>query len=252
MSLYRIGGRIYEVLLYLLTLGKEERVKSEAIARLCIRPGDAVLDWGCGTGFSLRYILEALKGRGAVYAVEASPRMLGRAAGRFSPSPECPIHFVLRSGHELHLCECRRFDSVIASYSLSAAAIADYSEVIDEIRRHLKPGGKLLVIDHYVPEAKGWFARFHNRVYIYVGSKVFDVDFSPNLLSTLKEKGETAHLEYYPHMLAYCWMGTLGRGDGETAALAKDVARGLDARGNDRTLPAPAEEREVVPAGEAE
>lgn len=50
-----------------------------AVAALRLRPGDGVLDLGCGTGLSFAPLLAATAPDGVVVGVDASPAMLARA-----------------------------------------------------------------------------------------------------------------------------------------------------------------------------
>jgi SAM-dependent methyltransferase len=50
-----------------------------ASRHLALRPGEAVLDIGCGTGAMLVPLREAVGERGRVVGVDYSPRMLARA-----------------------------------------------------------------------------------------------------------------------------------------------------------------------------
>ena len=70
---YSVGGRTYEYLTWLLTLGRVDRFKRQAIEELGVKPGDHVLDWGCGTGISTQLVLPYLQGRGVVHGIDVSP-----------------------------------------------------------------------------------------------------------------------------------------------------------------------------------
>lgn len=67
---------------YDLELALFEPIRREAIARLELRPGQRVLDVGCGTGLSLPALREAVGAHGAVVGIEQSPPMIARARQR--------------------------------------------------------------------------------------------------------------------------------------------------------------------------
>lgn len=57
-------------------------LRRRTIARLALKPGDFVLDAGCGTGLSFPLLLDAIGADGAVIGVEQSPDMLALARRR--------------------------------------------------------------------------------------------------------------------------------------------------------------------------
>lgn len=57
-------------------------LRRRTIARLALRPGDVVLDVGCGTGLSFPLLLDAVGAGGTVIGVEQSPDMLALARRR--------------------------------------------------------------------------------------------------------------------------------------------------------------------------
>jgi demethylmenaquinone methyltransferase/2-methoxy-6-polyprenyl-1,4-benzoquinol methylase len=64
------------------TAGVSQQYRAEAVTRLALRPGDAVIDLGCGTGLSLPLLVDAVGPGGRVIGVDASPHMLARARRR--------------------------------------------------------------------------------------------------------------------------------------------------------------------------
>jgi ubiquinone/menaquinone biosynthesis C-methylase UbiE len=58
------------------------RLRTAAVQRLRLQPGDTVLDFGCGTGLSFALLVGAVGAEGRVVGVDISPDMLTRARAR--------------------------------------------------------------------------------------------------------------------------------------------------------------------------
>ena len=71
---YRRRASVYDVELALF-----EPIRRSAVAKLGLRPGDTVIDAGCGTGLSLPLLREAVGPHGRVIGIEQCPEMLARA-----------------------------------------------------------------------------------------------------------------------------------------------------------------------------
>lgn len=71
---YRRRASVYNVELALF-----EPIRRRAIERLGLRPGDTVIDAGCGTGLSLPLLRAAVGSRGRIVGIEQSPEMLAKA-----------------------------------------------------------------------------------------------------------------------------------------------------------------------------
>jgi arsenite methyltransferase len=106
------------------------------------RPGERVLDAGCGPGFYCAEIAEEVGPEGSVVGVDSSAPMLAlaerRCAGR--------AHVALREGDVLSLpVEDASADAAICVQVLEY--VADATAALEEIRRCLRPGGRALVWD---------------------------------------------------------------------------------------------------------
>jgi ubiquinone/menaquinone biosynthesis C-methylase UbiE len=61
---------------------RTEPLRRRTIAKLALRPGDAVLDVGCGTGLSFALIEDAIGPTGRLIGIEQSPEMVAVARAR--------------------------------------------------------------------------------------------------------------------------------------------------------------------------
>lgn len=116
-----------------------------AVQQLDIRPGERVLDVGCGTGVVTRMLAERAGVDGHVTGLDPSEAMLAEAR-RYSQSP--PIAWIAGEGEHLPFSDAS-FDAVTAQFSLRN--MRDWSAGLQEMVRVLKPGGRLVVLDIVQP-----------------------------------------------------------------------------------------------------
>jgi ubiquinone/menaquinone biosynthesis C-methylase UbiE len=77
-----------------------EKLRKRAFEGFELRPGDTVLDVGCGTGLSFPLIERAIGPSGSIIAVEPSPQMLALAQARVEDSRWKNITFVSAAADE--------------------------------------------------------------------------------------------------------------------------------------------------------
>jgi arsenite methyltransferase len=109
---------------------------------LAARPGERVLDVGCGPGFFCAELLEELGSSGAVTGVDASPQMLELARRR------CASHdnaeFQEADATSLPVDDAG-FDGALCVQVLEY--VREYPTALGELHRALRPGGRAVVWD---------------------------------------------------------------------------------------------------------
>jgi ubiquinone/menaquinone biosynthesis C-methylase UbiE len=111
-------------------------------AALDAQRGDRVLDVGCGPGFYVKELLEAVGADGRVVGVDPSADMLAVAASRV----EGHTNVELLEGSAIELpVAAEAFDRALSVQVLEY--VADTAAALRELRRALRPGGRLVVWD---------------------------------------------------------------------------------------------------------
>jgi arsenite methyltransferase len=106
------------------------------------RPGDRVLDVGCGPGFYIPELLRRVGPKGAVVGIDSSESMLALAARRSEN----------RANVEFHQADATALPVADASFDAALSVqlleyVADIPAALAEIRRALRPGGRAVIWD---------------------------------------------------------------------------------------------------------
>lgn len=104
-----------------------------------LRPGERVLDVGCGTGVVTRLAADRVGGDGEVTGLDVNPGMLEVAR---SAAPELGIEWCQASAETMPLPD-ETFDVVLCQMSLQF--VPDRPAALREMRRVLAPGGRLIL-----------------------------------------------------------------------------------------------------------
>lgn len=137
----RVSGRSSDLVERLPTQPKFEQLVVKALE---LKPGDGVLDLGCGTGAHLRAIRDAVGPEGHVLAVDYSPKMVARTRQRVAQHGWDNVNVLRGDATNLELT-AGGFDAVLASWSLSATQ--DVPAAVNTAYTALRPGGRLFAPD---------------------------------------------------------------------------------------------------------
>ncbi|HVV74496.1 MAG TPA: methyltransferase domain-containing protein [Mycobacteriales bacterium] len=109
---------------------------------LAVAPGERVLDVGCGPGFYLAELVPTVGAKGSLVGVDMSPAMLEIAAAKTAQHPNVE----LREGSALQIpVDDGDFDAALCVQVLEY--VEDATAAIAEIRRTLRPGGRVVLWD---------------------------------------------------------------------------------------------------------
>lgn len=113
-----------------------------------------VLEVGAGTGLNLAQYERAAR----VVALEPDPSMAKRLPGRAAEA-QVPVEVIAGSADAIPFPD-ETFDAVVATFVF--CSVEEPKAVLDELRRVLKPGGRLVLLEHV--RGEGGVARWQDRL----------------------------------------------------------------------------------------
>lgn len=135
-------------------LGRRFRNWTLSMARAELRPGDRVLDAGCGNGVLTWPIADIVGPSGEIWGIDPAPDMV-RAAMQSRRSSGNRAHFKLAAIEQLPFADAS-FDAAIISLVLHHLPPELKRRGLKEVYRVLKPDGCLLVIEPDLPDHWAW------------------------------------------------------------------------------------------------
>jgi demethylmenaquinone methyltransferase/2-methoxy-6-polyprenyl-1,4-benzoquinol methylase len=138
----------YDALNAVLSLGMDRLWRQEAAVALALRRGDRVLDVATGTGALAAEIAKATSGGARITGCDLNERMLAVARERTA-----------RTGTSVELVQCDATRLPFSDAAFDAATVAfaiddmpDRAACVREIRRVLRPGGRLVLLELSQPD----------------------------------------------------------------------------------------------------
>jgi ubiquinone/menaquinone biosynthesis C-methylase UbiE len=145
--------RFYDLTTGLLFGGLRRRAYRTLLVACGARPGNRVLDVGCGPGYFARMLAEAVGAEGAAVGVDAAPEMTDYASRKSRHLANC--RFEPGSAESLAFPDAA-FDVVVSSLMMHHLPEEARLEAVREMRRVLRPGGTLLLAEFQMPERGVW------------------------------------------------------------------------------------------------
>lgn len=141
---------------------REVYAKRDAIVEAVgLEPGMEVADLGAGTGLFTLLFAERVKPEGTVYAVDIAPAFLELIAERAAEQDLGEVVKTVRGARDATNLEPRSVDVVFISDTYHH--FEDPGAMLASIRRALRPGGRLVIVEFDKEKAKSDFVAKHVR-----------------------------------------------------------------------------------------
>jgi demethylmenaquinone methyltransferase/2-methoxy-6-polyprenyl-1,4-benzoquinol methylase len=162
---YQKGARFYDLTTWLyytagMRIGLWRRLVVEALA---LRPGDTVVEIGCGTGLNFAPLQKAVGGTGRIIGVDISEAMLDRAKRRVRDAGWNNIELVCSSAADYEFPQ--DVGGILATGVLNYEPA--YDRVIERGARALAAGRRWVVLDYKMPNNR---LRHLAPVFVFLGS----------------------------------------------------------------------------------
>lgn len=209
MRMIRTEQTIFErrVIPYLVDTACALNVITRQRQRIVPAAEGVVLEVGIGSGHNLRHYDRSRVRR--IIGVDPNPGLLQIAAKRHKRS-ELPLELLEETAERMSL-EDARADTAVITYT--ACSIPDVEAALVEVRRVLKPGGRLLFCEHgrsHVASVARWQDRLTPLWRRIAGGCHLNRDIAAALKRTGfgLEQLENYDLRYVPSIIGYHYLGS--------------------------------------------
>ncbi len=180
----RIAGR-YDLMNSVMSAGLHHRWRARAVELADLGPGERALDVCCGTGDLALALKGTVGAEGDVVALDFSEAMLEHARAK-TAARGLAVKYVHGNALELPF-EDASFDAATVGFGIRN--VIDLPRALAELRRVVRPGGKVVVLEITTPERPplSWFYAFwFDRVVPLLGTVTGEQDAYSYLPESVK------------------------------------------------------------------
>lgn len=161
--IYRLWSPVYD---WLIRAPLIVRARRQALEAARLRPGEHILLVGVGTGADLPLLPHGVSAIG----LDISPQMLARARAKL-PIEGRDVHLIEGNAADLPF-EDDTFD--VAVLTLVLSVVPDGAACFREVVRVIRPNGRLIVFDKFLPEGRkaSWRRRLLNVLTGWFGTNI--------------------------------------------------------------------------------
>jgi ubiquinone/menaquinone biosynthesis C-methylase UbiE len=153
----------YDLFANIITLGRAAAIREQTVDLAALRPGERVLEVGCGTGEVAQRARARVGLAGHVSGIDPSAQMID-VAQRKSVRAGLDMDYRVGAIEALPYPDAS-FDVVLSSLMMHHLPDGLKSAGLVEVRRVLEPGGRLLIVDFKRP--RRWLSRLAMRLVLH-------------------------------------------------------------------------------------
>jgi demethylmenaquinone methyltransferase/2-methoxy-6-polyprenyl-1,4-benzoquinol methylase len=148
---------VHDRMATILSLGLDRRWRAAVVAEARLAGGDSAIDVAAGTGLLAAELADRVGPFGRIVAVDLSPAMVERGAARARDIVQ--LEFLLGDALALPF-EDGRFGAATIAFGLGA--LTDPTAGLRELRRVVRPGGRVVCLEPTMPNPR-WWGRVQHR-----------------------------------------------------------------------------------------
>lgn len=194
-DLYQKRARHYDRAMwsYWLAGARVLQYRRIAVNALSCKPGDTVVDLGCGTGLNLPLLERAVGREGRIIGVDLSGAMLDRARERVSSAGWRNVELVQADMAEYEFPS--KTAGILATFAITI--VPEYDEVIRKGAGAIRPGGRMAILELKRPARwPEWLIRFGAWLNKPFGVSLDYAQWRPRV-SVRRHLKEVLYKEYY-------------------------------------------------------